>query len=99
MRFRDFLSKGVAFALIGGIGAVVNWGILFGLVSFGQVWYLEAEIIATFIAFGVNYLGNIVNGNIKFDTYTIDEVRKALVENGVSLTDSVHVCSTLEGGK
>ena len=51
--------------IIGGIGALVNWGILVFLVQEFRVFYLTAEIIATLIAFGVNFNGNILLKNIK----------------------------------
>ncbi len=61
---KDYVRKGFKFIIIGGIGAVVNWAILAFLVQEFRVFYLTAEIIATFIAFGVNFNGNILVKNI-----------------------------------
>jgi putative flippase GtrA len=46
------------FGLVGGSGALINWGILYALVHFFGVWYLEGEVIATFIAFTWNFALN-----------------------------------------
>ncbi len=50
--------------IIGAIGALVNWALLYFFVQYLNVWYLTAEIIATVIAFGVNFNGNILVKNI-----------------------------------
>jgi hypothetical protein len=63
--FGDYFRKALKFMIIGGIGALVNWAILVFLVQEFRVFYLTAEIIATLIAFGVNFNGNILLKNIK----------------------------------
>jgi len=60
----DYGRKAVKFMVIGAIGAVVNWALLYFFVQYLNVWYLTAEIIATVIAFGVNFNGNILVKNI-----------------------------------
>ena len=61
----DYGRKAVKFMIIGAIGALVNWALLYFFVQYLNVWYLTAEIIATVIAFGVNFNGNILVKNIK----------------------------------
>jgi len=61
----DYARKAVKFMIIGAIGAVVNWALLYFFVQYLNVWYLTGEIIATIIVFGVNFNGNILIKNIK----------------------------------
>jgi GtrA-like protein len=63
--FRDYFRKALKFMVIGAIGAVINWALLYFFVQYLNVWYLTAEIIATIIVFGVNFNGNILVKNIK----------------------------------
>ena len=63
--FGDYFRKALKFMVIGAVGALVNWGLLYFFVQYLNVWYLTAEIIATLIAFGVNFNGNILVKNIK----------------------------------
>jgi len=67
LNLRDYFRKGFKFIIIGAIGALVNWGVLFFLVQEFRMFYLTAEIIATVIAFAVNYNGNILVKNINID--------------------------------
>ncbi len=61
----DYGRKAFKFVLVGAVGAVVNWGLLYFFVQDFKIWYESAEIIATIIAFGVNFNGNILVKNIK----------------------------------
>jgi hypothetical protein len=61
----DYVRKAFKFMIIGAIGALVNWALLYFFVEYLSVWYLTAEIIATIIVFGVNFNGNILIKNIK----------------------------------
>ena len=63
--FGDYFRKALKFMIIGAIGAVINWALLYFFVQYLSVWYLTAEIIATIIVFGVNFNGNILVKNIK----------------------------------
>lgn len=67
LNLRDYFQKGFKFVIIGAVGALVNWGVLFFLVQEFRVFYLTAEIIATVIAFGVNFNGNILVKNIHIE--------------------------------
>jgi len=60
----DYGRKAFKFVLVGAVGAVVNWGLLYFFVQDFKIWYESAEIIATVIAFGVNFNGNILVKNI-----------------------------------
>ena len=60
----DYGRKAFKFVLVGAVGAVVNWGLLYFFVQDFKIWYEFAEIIATIIAFGVNFNGNILVKNI-----------------------------------
>jgi len=61
---KDYIKKGFKFIIIGAIGAVVNWGFLVFFVQEFRMFYLTAEILATIIAFAVNFNGNILVKNI-----------------------------------
>jgi O-antigen/teichoic acid export membrane protein len=61
---KDYITKGYKFVIIGAIGAVVNWGLLYVFVQGFKIWYLSGEVLATVIAFVVNYNGNILIKNI-----------------------------------
>ena len=63
--FGDYFRKALKFMIIGAIGALINWGLLYFFVQYLNVWYLTAEIVATIIVFGVNFNGNILVKNIK----------------------------------
>jgi hypothetical protein len=78
---RNYVKKGSKFIVIGAIGAVVNWGILVFLVQEFRMFYLTAEIIATIIAFLVNFNGNILVKNIN--------VSKEAVSKGLSTAPDV----------
>lgn len=67
LNLKDYIRKGFKFIIIGAVGAVVNWGVLVFLVQEFRMFYLTAEIIATVIAFGVNFNGNILVKNIHID--------------------------------
>ncbi len=63
--FRDYFRKALKFMVIGAVGALVNWALLYFFTEYFNIWYLYSEIIATIIAFGVNFNGNILVRNIK----------------------------------
>jgi hypothetical protein len=63
--FGDYFRKALKFMVIGAIGAVINWALLYFFVQYLNIWYLTGEIIATIIVFGVNFNGNILVKNIK----------------------------------
>ena len=63
--FGDYFRKALKFMIIGAVGALVNWSLLYFFVQYLNIWYLSAEIVATLIAFGVNFNGNILVKNIK----------------------------------
>jgi putative flippase GtrA len=67
LSFRQLAVKGAKFALIGGIGTVLNLGILFALTTYVHLYYLVSELIAIVIVFVFNFLGNVVVGNIRID--------------------------------
>jgi len=72
---RQFILKGIKFGFIGGIGTVLNLGILFGLTEYAHLYYIYSELIAIVLVFGFNYMGNILVGNIRIDRRTKDEMR------------------------
>ncbi len=61
---KDYVKKGFKFMIIGAVGAVVNLGLLYLFVQYGKIWYFWAEVLATLIAFAVNFNGNILVKNI-----------------------------------
>ena len=63
--FGDYFRKALKFMIIGAAGAIVNWALLYFFTQYFNVWYIYSEIIATIIAFGVNFNGNILVKNIK----------------------------------
>jgi hypothetical protein len=63
--FGDYFRKAFKFMIVGAIGAVINWALLYFFVQYLNVWYISAEIVATIIVFGVNFNGNILMKNIK----------------------------------
>ena len=58
------MKKGVKFAIAGGLGVLAGLMTQFLLTSVFQVYYLESAIIGYAVGFIVNYVGNIINGNI-----------------------------------
>jgi putative flippase GtrA len=68
MNSKQFVIKGVKFAFIGGIGTILNLGILYGLTNYAHLFYLYSELIAILIVFVFNYVGNIMVGNIRIDS-------------------------------
>jgi putative flippase GtrA len=67
MDFRQFISKGIKFGLVGAAGTVLNLVILFALTEYGHIYYLYSELTAIIIVFVFNYVGNILVGNIKLE--------------------------------
>ena len=61
---KDYVKKGYKFMIIGAIGAIVNLGFLYIFDHYLGIWYLWAEVLATLIAFAVNFNGNILVKNI-----------------------------------
>jgi len=61
---KDYVKKGYKFMIIGAIGALVNLGCLYVFDHYFGIWYLWAEVLATLIAFAVNFNGNILVKNI-----------------------------------
>jgi hypothetical protein len=61
---KDYVKKGYKFMIIGAIGALVNLGFLYIFDHYLGIWYLWAEVLATLIAFAVNFNGNILVKNI-----------------------------------
>jgi len=64
---KQFITKGIKFAIIGAIGTVMNLGILYALTDYGHVYYILSELVAIIIVFVFNYVGNILVGNIRID--------------------------------
>ena len=62
---KDYYHKGFKMLVIGAIGSGLNWIILYFLVSDFNWFYLTAEILATIIAFGLNYNLNIIWGVVQ----------------------------------
>ena len=63
--FGDYFRKALKFMIIGAVGALINWGLLYFFTQYFNIWYIYSEILATIIAFGVNFNGNILVKNIK----------------------------------
>jgi putative flippase GtrA len=72
MNFRQFAVKGIKFAIIGGIGTILNLSILYGLTTYAHLYYLYSELIAIFIVFVFNFMGNVLVGNISIDAEVPD---------------------------
>jgi len=64
-RVRTFLLKGFKFWFIGGIGILINMGVLLSLVEVFELDYKIAGFVGICIAAFSNYVGNILIGNIK----------------------------------
>jgi putative flippase GtrA len=61
-KIRDFvrfhIKRGLKFAIVGSIGAVINLLVLFLLTEYAKTWYIASEILAIFVAFIFNYFVN-----------------------------------------
>ena len=62
-----FLTKGFKFAIAGGLGVLTGLVIQYVLTSLLHVYYIESAIVGYGAGFVVNYVGNIINGNIKLN--------------------------------
>jgi putative flippase GtrA len=65
MRLSSFIQKGVKFAIAGGLGVLAGLATQYLMTSVFHIYYLDSAIIGYAVGFVVNYVGNIVNGNIK----------------------------------
>jgi 2-polyprenyl-3-methyl-5-hydroxy-6-metoxy-1,4-benzoquinol methylase len=52
------LYKFLKFAIVGGIGAIITWGLTYILTEYAHFWYMWSLVISTFIAMVSNYLLN-----------------------------------------
>jgi putative flippase GtrA len=62
-----FLIKGIKFAIAGGLGVLTGLAIQYALTSILHVYYIESAVVGYGAGFVVNYLGNIINGNVKLN--------------------------------
>jgi len=51
-------NRYIKFAVVGGIGSIINWAILYALTEYCGVWYVVSSIIGILIATLHNYLLN-----------------------------------------
>lgn len=65
--FNSLMKKGVKFAIAGGLGVLAGLGTQYLLTTLFHVFYLESAVFGYGVGFIINYLGNIVNGNIKLE--------------------------------
>lgn len=63
----SFFVKGVKFAVAGGLGVLTGLAIQYVLTSMLHVYYLDSAVVGYGAGFCVNYVGNILNGNIKLN--------------------------------
>lgn len=68
LNLKEFVTKGIKFAVIGAIGTGLNLGILYALTEYAHVYYIVSELTAIIIVFVFNYVGNILIGNIRLDS-------------------------------
>jgi hypothetical protein len=61
----SFIKKGVKFAIAGGLGVAAGLAVQYVLTSILHVYYLESAIAGYGSGAIINYVGNILNGNIK----------------------------------
>jgi len=54
----------IKFAIVGGIGCIVNWTILYCLTEFTGLWYIASAVVGIVIANTINYF---VNHNWAFE--------------------------------
>lgn len=52
------LEKFFKFALVGGIGAIITWGLIYILTEYMHLWYMFSSVIATLIAMTSNFILN-----------------------------------------
>jgi putative flippase GtrA len=62
-----FLVKGTKFAAAGGLGVLTGLVVQYVLTSMLHVYYVESAVAGYGAGFIVNYVGNILNGNIKLN--------------------------------
>ena len=65
LRLSSFILKGAKFAIAGGLGVLAGLATQYLMTSIFHFYYLESAIVGYAVGFIVNYIGNIVNGNIK----------------------------------
>jgi hypothetical protein len=61
----SFIIKGIKFAIAGGLGVIAGLAVQYVLTSILHVYYLESAIAGYGSGAIINYVGNILNGNIK----------------------------------
>jgi len=64
---RSFVVKGIKFAMAGGLGVLTGLAVQYVLTSILHVYYIESAIAGYGAGFIVNYVGNILNGNVKLN--------------------------------
>jgi len=48
----------VKFAIVGGVGSIINWSILYALTEYAGLWYILSSIIGLLIVGTINYFAN-----------------------------------------
>ena len=51
-------KKFFRYAIVGGSGSVLSWGIVYGLTEWCHLWYMASVIITTFVIVTYNYILN-----------------------------------------
>lgn len=55
---RDFIDPMIKFYIVGGVGTIVNLGILYVLTDFLNIWYMLSAVIAISVSITTNFFGN-----------------------------------------
>lgn len=55
MLLRDYITKGIRYATVGGLGALINWGTQLELVNYFGKWSIWFAVLASFLTVVTNY--------------------------------------------
>ncbi len=55
---KKILNQVIKFMVIGGIGTVINLGILFAMTDLVRLWYISSAVVANAASVTSNFLGN-----------------------------------------
>ena len=58
MYYNDYFKQAIKFGIVGGIGTVINIGVLTALTELGGVHYVLSALVAIFVAMTSNFIWN-----------------------------------------